>query len=343
MNRRDFVLRTAAAAAGVAIARDFSFAYAQDHVVIDRGWAKVSQLVDGIWVTIADFSKGSQAMSNGGVLAGKTAALLFEGHLQPEAAALEIEVAKQATKAPIRGAVNSHYHFDHTFGNEAYARQSIPIIAHPAAAKLMQERYVAMKGKGASIPAGIEQQIAAAKTDLEREHLKTDLGLAQMMGASIDGTNITLPTESVTSQRIDLGGLTAVIEPRPGHTITDIIVRVPERDVIFTGDLLHALYPVTFDANMTAWRNVLDEFMKEAASTRFVPGHGPVWGVKDVRQFADIFDDLRAYSEKMMKAGVPVQEAQHRYVVPAQFKDWLILSWGFTIGAAVTKYYQELK
>jgi len=43
----------------------------------------------------------------------------------------------------------------------------------------------------------------------------------------------------------------------------------------------------------------------------------------------------------MYKAGVPAEEAQHRYVVPDKFKNFPIFAWGFTIGPAITKLYSE--
>jgi hypothetical protein len=43
----------------------------------------------------------------------------------------------------------------------------------------------------------------------------------------------------------------------------------------------------------------------------------------------------------MFKAGVPAEEAQHRYVVPKKFKNFFVFSWGFTIGSAITQLYAE--
>jgi glyoxylase-like metal-dependent hydrolase (beta-lactamase superfamily II) len=114
--------------------------------LFDKGFARVTQIAPNVYATIADPSKGTQCASNGGVIAGRDAILIVEGHLQPAGAAFEIEVARAVSKAPIRAAVNTHYHYDHTFGNRAYADQRIPIIAHYKAASLMQERYVALKG-----------------------------------------------------------------------------------------------------------------------------------------------------------------------------------------------------
>src|SRR6266545_5572093 len=93
--------------------------------LLDRGFARVTQIAPGVYVTIADSSKGMQCGSNGGVIAGRDAVLIVEEHFQPAGAALEIEVARAIGKAPIRAAVDTHYHFDHTFGNLAYAEQGI--------------------------------------------------------------------------------------------------------------------------------------------------------------------------------------------------------------------------
>ena len=46
-------------------------------------------------------------------------------------------------------------------------------------------------------------------------------------------------------------------------------------------------------------------------------------------------------ADKMYQAGVPAQEAQHRYVVPEKFKNFPVFAWGFTIGPAITKLYAE--
>jgi glyoxylase-like metal-dependent hydrolase (beta-lactamase superfamily II) len=84
--------------------------------LIDRGFASVSLLADGVYVTIANPEKGLQCLSNGGVIVGRERVLLVEGHFQPAGAALEAEVAGTFSKAPVMAAIDSHYHLDHTFG-----------------------------------------------------------------------------------------------------------------------------------------------------------------------------------------------------------------------------------
>jgi glyoxylase-like metal-dependent hydrolase (beta-lactamase superfamily II) len=164
---------------------------------------------------------------------------------------------------------------------------------------------------------------------------------------AIDHATLAFPTASLRTaqlpKRIDLGGISAVIEFHPGHTPTDVILRVPQRDVVFAGDLLfNNAYPVSLDADMIAWRGVLELFSGYDQRTRFVPGHGPVCGLDTVRDQCALFDDLRAHAEKMMRVGATAEEAGRRYVVPERFQNFSIHSWDFTIGAAMRSYFARL-
>jgi cyclase len=271
--------------------------------------------------------------------------LIVEGHFRPAAAALEIEAARAISKAPIRGAIDTHYHLDHTFGNSGYAEQHIPILGHERVPILMKERYAALKGVDKSPQvARLEHKIAETLDAARKQHLESDLRATKWMNDGIDAVTLAYPTETFAAQdlpkKIDLGGLTAVIEFHLGHTPTDLIVKVPERDVVFTGDLLFEhKYPVSIDADMMAWRKVLDVFARYPRRTKFVPGHGPVCGIEVVREQQDVFDDLRAHAGKMKKDGATVEEATRRYVVPQRFRDLEIFAWGWTIGAAVESFF----
>ncbi len=314
----------------------------------DRGFAKVEKVADGVYATIADFSKGRQALSNGGLIVGRKAVLLIEGHASADGAQLEIEAARELSKAPIHAAVNTHYHWDHTFGNSAYARQSIAIIAHEEVGKLMKERYASLKGKDKKeMLAPFEKRLADAPNAEEKKRAEGDLGLVKALAESIDATEFAYPTQSIASgtanHRIDLGGLTAVIEHHPGHTTNDLVVRVPERDVVFAGDLLfNGAYPVAMDANMKSWRRALELLAGARAGRKFVPGHGAVGGPDAVRTQIAVMDDLRAHAEKMKSAGVDADAAQRRYQVPPKFQSLGVFSWALSIGAAIQKYYTEL-
>jgi glyoxylase-like metal-dependent hydrolase (beta-lactamase superfamily II) len=315
--------------------------------LIDRGFAQTTRMAEGVYVTIADPAKGAQCLSNGAVIAGRDAVLIVEGHFFPEAAELELEVARMVSRAPIRAAINTHYHLDHSFGNIAYERQKIPILAHERAPALMKERYAALQGVDkAALLAPLQQKIASAADPVQKQHYSSDLAAMQWMYQAIDRVTLAYPTEFVTSagpsRTIDLGGLSVVIEHHVGHTPTDLVVRIPQRDIVFTGDLLfEKSYPVAFDGDMAAWLKVLDRFAGYSRSTRFVPGHGPVCGVEVVKEFAGLIDDLHSHSEKMIRSGVTVDEAVRRYTVPPRFEKFGMFCWDWAIGGALRSYYGQ--
>ena len=125
---------------------------------------------------------------------------------------------------------------------------------------------------------------------------------------------------------------------------TDMIVKVPEQNVVYTGDLLFSgWYPVCFDekATISGWRDTLKKFAALDKDTLFVPGHGQICGQEGIASIREVFDDIAGQAEKMYKGGVPAEEAQHRYVVPDKFKNFPVFAWGFTIGPAITKLYAE--
>jgi glyoxylase-like metal-dependent hydrolase (beta-lactamase superfamily II) len=126
--------------------------------------------------------------------------------------------------------------------------------------------------------------------------------------------------------KVELGGLTALIESYPGHSGTDLVVRVPEQNVVYTGDLLaNGWYPACLDEKTTVsgWRATLKTFASWDKDTLFVPGHGQLCGQRGIAAVREVFDDIAEQAGKMFKAGVPAEEAQHRYVVPKKFKNFL--------------------
>jgi cyclase len=350
MNRREFLAMSITAPAYAALRSSVLsplLAGPQDPKArFDRGFASVYEIADGVFATIADTSKGPQCLSNGGVIVGKKAVLIIEGHFQPAGAALEIEVARTVTKSPICGAVDTHYHLDHSFGNSAYADEKIPIIAHERTATMMKERYAAHQSDDRVAQlAPFEKKLAAAANEREKQHRQSDLGAETWMADSIRSARLVYPTESVSTtkpMRIDLGGVTAVLEAHPAHSPTDLVILVPERNVVFTGDLLfNHIYPVCIDADVRACAKVLDFFASLPSGTKFVPGHGPYGGREIVLEQKALLEDIHAHTKSMRNSGIDAEEAARRYVVPKRFEGFEIFSWDWCIGDALRSFYRS--
>ena len=319
--------------------------------LVDKGFASVRKVGNGLYATISDPSKGFTTISNGGFLVGRDAALLIEGFGTAAGASFQMDALRMVSQIPVKGALDTHYHFDHSMGNSFYGANGVQLWAHAAAAKRIVESYAPLQGADKEAVLGpLEKRVKDAKSDAERQHAQSDLnavtGLFQIANASVIG----LPNRPIDPAKlpmtIDLGGLTAVLESYPGHSGTDMIVRVPDHNIVYTGDLLFSgWYPVCVDekATISGWRDTLKKFAAFDKDTLFVPGHGQICGQEGITSLREVFDDIAGQAEKMYKAGVPVEEAQHRYVVPDKFKNFPVYAWGFTIGPAFAKLYAEWK
>jgi glyoxylase-like metal-dependent hydrolase (beta-lactamase superfamily II) len=319
--------------------------------LIDKGFASVRKVGEGLYATISDPSKGFQTVCNGGFLAGKDAAFLIEGFTSPAGASFQMDALRMVSQVPVKAALDTHYHFDHSMGNAFYGVNAIPLWAHATAAKRIVDSYTPLQGadKDAAL-APYEKRVKEAKSDAERQHAQSDLNAVTGLFAIANANVLGLPNHPLDPAKlpvtVDLGGLSAVLESYPGHSGTDVIVRVPQQNVVYTGDLLFSgWYPVVFDekATVSGWRDTLKKFAAFDKDTIFVPGHGQICGQEGIASIREVFDDIAGQAEKMYKAGVPAEEAQHRYAIPDKFKNFPIYAWGFTIGPTITKLYAEWK
>jgi glyoxylase-like metal-dependent hydrolase (beta-lactamase superfamily II) len=317
--------------------------------LVDKGFASVRKVGNGLYATISDPSKGTTTLCNGGFLVGKDGALLIEGFTTPAGASFQMDALRMVSPAPVKGALDTHYHFDHSMGNSFYGANGVPLWAHATVAKRMVENYVPLQGADkAAVLGPFEKRLSDAKSETEKAHAQGDLNAMTGVFAIANATLLALPNHPLDAGRlpmtIDLGGVSAVLESHAGHSGTDIIVRVPEQNVVYTGDLLFSgWYPVCFDekATISGWRETLKKFAAFDKDTLFVPGHGQICGQEGIASIREVFDDIAAQAQQMYQAGVPAEEAQHRYVVPEKFKNFPIFAWGFTIGPAITKLYAE--
>jgi len=247
------------------------------------------------------------------------------------------------------GALNTHYHYDHSSGNSFYGSNGITVWAHAAVSRRIFESYAALQGADrASVLAPLEARAREAKSEAGRKHAAEYASTIGSILAVANATVLALPNRPLDPAklpvRLDLGGLTALVESYPGHSGTDLVIRVPERNVVYAGDLLFQhMYPVAFDeqATISGWRSTLKTFLAWGKETVFVPGHGQLCGPEAVQASLDLFDDIAAQAERFRQSGMPAEEAADAYVVPERFRDVGIFAWNFSIGPTITKLYKE--
>src|SRR5260370_19399680 len=98
--------------------------------LVDKGFASVRKIGEGLYATISDPSKGFQTVCNAGFLVGKDGALLIEGFISLAGAAFQMDALRMASQVPVKGALDTHYHFDHSLANAIYGANALPFRAH---------------------------------------------------------------------------------------------------------------------------------------------------------------------------------------------------------------------
>jgi glyoxylase-like metal-dependent hydrolase (beta-lactamase superfamily II) len=314
--------------------------------IADQKWANVRQIGRGVYATIGDRTVANHGRSNGGFIVGRDAVLVIEGLQTTTASAFQWNTMRQVTKLPVRAATLSHWHHDHMLGSSYYAAQGAEIWAHAKVPQRIMEIYPRWQAEDrATFSVPWDKRIREAKTDSVRAHAQSDLDGLLSMYDPVKQSVLVMPNHLLDPAKlpmtVDLGGTSVVIEHYVGHTDTDIIVRVPDQNINFMGDVLVAQYPTNINGFPKTWREATAKFATFGKDAIFVPGHGPISGSELPPMQLAIFDDIAAQAKKSFDAGLPVAEAVERYVVPEKWKGLRMFSWGFTVGRTTEQLYAE--
>jgi len=206
------------------------------------------------------------------------------------------DVRRVAPGADVRWVVNTHQHFDHTFGNSAFDGASVH--AHENAA-------AGLVGAGDRIKAMIR---ADPSVDPAYPAITPEV-LDELLATQYRLPNATFSSAAV----IDLGDrYVELAYPGRGHTDGDLVLRVPDADVVFGGDLIEQSAHPSFgtDCYPLEWPGSLDlmiGMLTEASVV--VPGHGtPVTREFVQDQRADVSDVAQLISS-LYAQGVPESDA----------------------------------
>lgn len=192
------------------------------------------------------------------VSAGSDGLLVVDDEYKALTARLMAAIAKLSDR-PVRFVVNTHWHDDHTGGNEAFGRAGALIIAQDnSRRRMMTDQVMSLYGpQAAYAPAG-----------------QPKISFSQSMRLHHNGDTIDL---------IHLG---------PAHTDGDAIVFFRERNVLMTGDLFvgHVYRPPFFDdlnggslEGMIAAAQTIVDLADD--QTTIIPGHGDPANRADVEEY----------------------------------------------------------
>jgi cyclase len=254
------------------------------------GPGRAQEVSDGIHAFVQP--DGSWMINNSGFVAGSSGVLCVDACATERRTRDLLAAIAEVTAAPVRTLVNTHHHPDHTAGNGFFPNATI--VAHEQARPEM--RALGLPGND-----GIWSDVDYGDLELQLPFLTfTD--------------RIAVWVDDLRCELIHPG--------RAAHTTNDVVVWIPERSVLFAGDLLfNGGTPFLLSGSVRGSIDVLERFLAPLGATTIVPGHGPVCGpevIDEVLDYLRFVDDLAARGRE---AGVsPLELARETDL--GRFADW---------------------
>ncbi|HKW37950.1 MAG TPA: MBL fold metallo-hydrolase [Burkholderiales bacterium] len=220
------------------------------------------------------------AGGNLGVSVGEDGVFLIDDQFAPLTPKIEAAIAKLNAK-PVRFLLNTHWHFDHTGGNQNLGKAGAIIVAQENVRKrLSQEGFIAFLGMKTKPEPAVALPIVTFTRDVTF-HLNGD-------------------------------EIRAFHAPR-AHTDGDTIVHFAKSDVIHTGDtFFNGLYPFIDTSSGGSVAGVLaaaDRVLKMAGEkTKIIPGHGPLAGKAELKKYRDMLAAVSGRISGQIKQGKTLEQ-----------------------------------
>lgn len=217
---------------------------------------------------------------NIGVSAGPDGVYLIDDQYAPLSEKI-LAAVKAISDQPVKYVVNTHWHGDHTGGNENMGKAGITIIAHDAVRTRMAKGQEMPLFKSVVPPAPPVALPAVTFSDKASLHLN--------------------------------GETASLIHVAPAHTDGDVIIHWPASNVIHMGDtFFNGIFPF-IDAGSGGKLTGLIEAVETGLAladdtTKIIPGHGPLAGKADLVRFHTMLLTVRERAMAAKSAGKTAEE-----------------------------------
>ncbi len=277
--------------------------------------------------------------------------LVVDTHSKPSAARGLIEQIKKLTDKPVKYVVNTHFHWDHYQGNQAYPNSwpaGVEIISSEATRENIEKRGIPrIRHEIVALPS----EIAKLRIDLEKatdpkqkEELRSNIAQAEAYLAELKSMQVVLPTMTFDHSLIlhRKSRTVHILWLGRGHTDGDVFVYLPKEQVLVTGDALHGWTPFMGDSYPYDWIKTLDAAEK-LDFEKVIGGHGDViLGKEKFEIWKQYFTDLMSETAEAYAQGATLEEAQK------QVSATLVTKYGAKFGPTfsddvvgnITKAYQ---
>jgi len=217
---------------------------------------------------------------NLGLSIGEDAVFVIDDQFGPLSEKITAAIAKLTSK-PVKFILNTHWHFDHTGGNENFAKAGAIIVAHENVRKRMDsEQFIEF----------LRMNIPAAS--------KASLPVVTFAGT--------------VTFHLNGDEMRAIHVPR-AHTDGDAIVHFVKSDVIHMGDTyFNGFYPFIDTSSGGTVGGVIAACDRVLAiandKTKIIPGHGPLSNKEELKAYRDMLATISGRIEKMISDGRKIEE-----------------------------------
>jgi len=318
---------------------------AQSGGPIVSGAHRFEKVTDGVYYATASGTMNVGA--NSPVIVTDDEAIVIDSQITPAAARALVSDVKAVTPKPVRYVVDSHYHYDHSFGNQIFAPDA-QVIGHDNTRRRMltnvMEQYTFLNSVQ-PVPARVEQlrqriaqeSDAQQKAALERQVANALAYLEQVKEVKVTPPNLTFET---TMTLVRGGREIRIVYLGRGHTDTDVVVFLPKERIVCTGDLMESIVSYMGDSYPEDWIATLER-LKTLDFDTVMPGHGVVFkGKNKITAFQKYLRDVITQVTALRKQGVPADQAATRVDVTAYASEFpSIRGVGIDPAAARRIYY----
>lgn len=254
---------------------------------------------------------------NGSIIVNRDDVMIVDSHISPAAAWALVEELKAITPKPVRYVVNTHFHFDHSHGNQAFS-DDVEIIGHEFTREMLADggstsgrTYDSFIGGLPDRITGLREGVDATSDAAERARLQAELVIQENHKRATDAVVPTPPTITLSrSLTLHRGGREIrLLFLGRGHTGGDVVVHLPRERVVITGDLLTAGTAYLGDSHPLEWVETLER-LKELDFDTVLPGHGQAFeGKAKVGHFQAYLRDFWTQVTAKRTAGVAAMDA----------------------------------
>jgi cyclase len=291
--------------------------------------ARVERLANGVYAIIHDDASDEWPHGNTGVVLYDDGVLVVDATYLPSRARADIALIRALSDRPVRYLVNTHWHMDHTYGNEAY-RDAFPgvVIVTERETREFSElnshyfsrfstaanssRRNAVRELEAELARG-RDSTGRAHSDQEKRRIETVIRQRKNELDELAKVRIVVADQVFDrAMTLRLGGRRVELVDRGrANSPHDVTVYLPEERVLFAGDILvQSPLPFPYSSWPVPWIEVLKDLEKVPVAA-LLPGHGPV--MRDhtyTRQVRELLERATSRVRAMAWQGRPLELIQ---------------------------------